>query len=65
MVILDRHKNMDRGYIRVNKDAGEDEQRQRLLAFGVAPEHIYVDDATKSSYRGIDDLKAREAIQTC
>lgn len=46
----------------MNKDAGEDEQRQRLLSFGVAPEHIYVDDATKSSYRSTDDLKARESI---
>lgn len=41
---------------------GESEQRERLIAFGVAPEHLYVDDTTKPSYRGVDDLKSRCAI---
>lgn len=60
-VFNEAHK-MDRGYIRVTKTGPtEAEQQEKLLAAGIAPEHVYVDDTTKSSYSGIDDLKARAA----
>lgn len=54
---------MDRGYIRLTKTGPtEAEQQSKLLAAGVASEHVYVDDTTKPSYSGPDDLKARANI---
>lgn len=53
---------MDRGYIRITWEFSEDEQRSVLLAAGVAPEHIYVDDTTKSSYKSAADLQARSSV---
>lgn len=54
---------MNRGYIRITKNGPtEAEQSEKLLAAGVAPEHLYIDDATKPSYTGPDSLKARDNI---
>ena len=54
---------MNRGYIRITKNGPtEADQSEKLLASGVAPEHLYIDDATKPSYTGPDDLKARDNI---
>lgn len=54
---------MDRGYIRITKNGPtEEEQSAKLLAAGIAPEHLYIDDSTKPSYTGPDDLKSRDAI---
>jgi DNA invertase Pin-like site-specific DNA recombinase len=53
---------MDRGYVRITWESSEDEQRSALMTSGVAQEHIYVDNTTKSSYNGADDLEARRSV---
>lgn len=54
---------MDRGYIRITRTGPtEAEQRNLLLQAGVAPEHLYVDDTTLPSHKGVESLKARALL---
>lgn len=56
-------KFMDRGYIRITRTGPtEAEQRDLLLQAGVAPEHLYVDDTTLPSHKGVESLKARASL---
>lgn len=54
---------MDRGYMRITK-AGETEaeQREKLIAVGVMPDHLYMDDNRKPVKGGAHDLKDRDTI---
>jgi DNA invertase Pin-like site-specific DNA recombinase len=54
---------MDRGYMRITK-AGETEaeQREKLVAAGVEPDHLYIDDNRKPVKGGAHDLKDRDTI---